>query len=55
MSDDDDIQMHPIQCDGLCGRRIGWSDEKTSPVLILCNRCMDHPDEVESRLLGDAS
>lgn len=52
---DDDVQMHAIKCDGLCGRQIGWSDEKVVPTLLLCTHCMDHPGEVEQRLFGESS
>jgi hypothetical protein len=49
MGDEEYIGMHPVKCDGGCGRQIGWSDETIRPMLI-CNHCMDHPDEVASRL-----
>lgn len=47
----DSVPMHRVLCTA-CDRRIGWSDDKLIPHVILCERCMSHPEEVAARLAG---
>ena len=49
----DKVQMFAVICDAQCGRCIGWTDAPTLPFIILCERCMDHPGEIEKRLFPD--
>jgi hypothetical protein len=51
--DNDNVLMHSVKCDS-CGRHLGWSDDQRVLSVILCNRCMDHPEEVAARL-GEVS
>ncbi len=56
MSDgkDDTIEMTIFRCAG-CRRAIGFcdpSDRHTQMALVLCGRCMYHPEEIIARLEG---
>lgn len=45
-----DVPVHPVKCAALCGRVIGYSDLKQIPVVIICQRCLYHPEEIEKRM-----